>query len=85
MSLIGEFNYFLRLQIKQLKEGKFVCQTKYFQELLKRFRMVDAKSIDTPTPINGNLDRDENSKDVDVKRYRGMIETLLYLSASMYC
>ncbi|XP_058774788.1 secreted RxLR effector protein 161-like [Vicia villosa] len=31
---------------------------------------------------NGNLDNDENGKEVDVKLYRGMIGSLLYLTAS---
>ena len=44
--------------------------------------MADAKSIDTQMATNGNLDRDENGKDVDVKRYRGMIGSLLYLTTS---
>lgn len=43
MSLIGELNYFLGLQIKQLNEGTFVCQTKYFNELLKKFGKEDEK------------------------------------------
>ncbi|XP_050889861.1 secreted RxLR effector protein 161-like [Lathyrus oleraceus] len=46
--------------------------------------MVDAKSIDTQMPTNGNLDRDGNDKDVDVQRYKGMIGSLLYLIASRY-
>lgn len=33
-------------------------------------------------PINGNLDKDVNGKYVDVKKYRGMIEYLLYLTTS---
>lgn len=73
MSLTEELNYFLERQIKHLKEGIFVCQTKYYQELLKRLGMEDVKSIGMPMPTNGNLERDENNKDVDVKRYRGMI------------
>ena len=73
MSLMGELNYFLGLQIKQLTNGTFVCQTKYYLKLLKRFAMDDAKEIDTPMAINGNLDRDEKGKDVDLKKYRGMI------------
>ena len=82
MSLMGELNYFLGLQIKQLDEGTTVCQTKYCRELLKRFGMNDSKSIDTPMPTNGNLDKDEHGKCVDVKKFRGMIGSLLYLSAS---
>lgn len=43
--------------------------------------MADAKLIDTPMPTKENLDRDENGKDVDIKRYKGMIGSLLYLTA----
>ncbi|XP_050918360.1 uncharacterized mitochondrial protein AtMg00810-like [Lathyrus oleraceus] len=67
ISLMGELNYFFGLQIKQLNKGTFVCQTKYCNKLLNRFSMEDAKSIDTPMPINGNLERNENRKEVDVK------------------
>lgn len=43
--------------------------------------MEDAKSIDTPIPTNGNLERNENGKDFDVNKYRGMIGSLLYLTS----
>src|SRR3954471_12889078 len=82
MSLMRELNFFLGLQIKQLSHGTFVSQTKYCIELLKRFGMSEAKEIDTPMETNGNLDKDENGKEVDVKMYRGMIGSLLYLTAS---
>ena len=39
MSMMGELNYFLGLQIKQLKDGIFICQSKYTNELLKKFDM----------------------------------------------
>ncbi|XP_050915544.1 secreted RxLR effector protein 161-like [Lathyrus oleraceus] len=81
MNLMGELDYFLGLQIKQLNEVRFFCQTKYGKDLLKRFGMVDAKSIDTPMVTNGNLERNENGKNVEVKKYRGMIGSLLYLTA----
>jgi hypothetical protein len=41
-------NYFLGFQVKQLKEGTFISQTKYTQDLLKRFGMKDAKPAKTP-------------------------------------
>ena len=40
MSLTGESNYFIRLQIKKLDEGTFVCQTKYCLKLLKIFEWI---------------------------------------------
>ena len=39
--------------------------------------MLDAKLINTQMLTNRNLERDESDKDVDVKRYRGMIGFLL--------
>ena len=39
MSMIGELSFFLGLQIKQLKEGIFVCQSKYVKDILKKFGM----------------------------------------------
>ena len=48
MSMIGELSFFLGLQIKQLKEGTFVCQSKSVKDILKKFGMEDAKPIKTP-------------------------------------
>jgi hypothetical protein len=55
MSMIGELNFFLGLQIKQMKEGTFVSQTKYIKDMLKKFGMEDAKDITTPMSTNGSL------------------------------
>ena len=82
MSMIGELSFFLGLQIKQLKEGTFVCQSKYVKDLLKKFGMEDAKPIKTPMATNGHLDLDEGGNPVDLKLYRSMIGSLLYLTAS---
>jgi hypothetical protein len=43
MSMMGELTYFLGFQVKQLKEGTFLSQTKYTQYTLKKFGMKDAK------------------------------------------
>nr|AAT81710.1 putative polyprotein [Oryza sativa Japonica Group]ABF97617.1 retrotransposon protein, putative, Ty1-copia subclass [Oryza sativa Japonica Group] len=82
MSMIGELKFFLGLQIKQLKEGTFICQTKYLKDMLKKFGMENAKLIHTPMPSNGHLDLNEQGKDVDQKVYRSIIGSLLYLCAS---
>jgi len=82
MSMIDELSFFLGLQIKQLKEGTFVCQSKYVKDLLKKFGMEDAKPIKTSMATNGHLDLDEGGNPVDLKLYRSMIGSLLYLTAS---
>jgi hypothetical protein len=82
MSMMGELKYFLEFQIKQLQEGTFICQTKYIQDILKKFGMKNAKPIKTPMGTNGHLDLDTGGKFVDQKVYRSMIGSLLYLCAS---
>jgi len=82
MSMIGELNYFLGLQIKQTQSGTFIHQQKYAKELLKRFNMEDAKQIDTPIATATKLDLEGTSSVVEQKLYRGMIGSLLYLTAS---
>ena len=56
MSMIGELSYFLGLQIKQLKNGTFVSQGKYINDMIKKFGMSDSKAISTPMVTNGNLE-----------------------------
>ena len=34
MSMMGELTFFLRLQVKQMKHGTFLCQTKYCTKLI---------------------------------------------------
>ena len=82
MSMMGELNYFLGLQIKQSEGGIFINQAKYIKEMLKKFDMEGNKSISTPMSSSCKLDQDESGKSVDQKLYRGMIGSLLYLTAS---
>jgi hypothetical protein len=82
MSMMGELNFFLGFKVKQLKEGTFLCQTKYTHDILNKFNMEHAKPIKTPMGTNGHLDLDIGGKSVDQKVYRSMIGSLLYLCAS---
>ena len=80
MSMMGELNYFLGLQIKQRKDGIFINQAKYTKELIKRFGLEGASTSKTPMATTTKLDKDEQGKSVDIKLYRSMIGSLLYLS-----
>jgi hypothetical protein len=85
MSMMGELNYFLGFlgfQVKQLKEGTFISQTKYTQDLLKRFGMKDAKPAKTPMGTDGHLDLNKRGKSIDQNVCRSMTGSLLYLCAS---
>jgi hypothetical protein len=82
MSMMGELTYFLGFQVKQLKEGTFLSQTKCIQDILKKFGMKDAKPSKTPMGTGGHLDLNAGGKSVDQKVYWSMIGSLLYICAN---
>ncbi|GJY97344.1 retrovirus-related pol polyprotein from transposon TNT 1-94 [Tanacetum coccineum] len=48
MSMMGELNFFLGLQIKQMEDGIFFNQSKYIKEMLKKFGLEESKPMKTP-------------------------------------
>nr|GEZ17246.1 putative ribonuclease H-like domain-containing protein [Tanacetum cinerariifolium] len=63
MSSMGELTFFLGLQVKQKKDGIFICQDKYVVKILRKFGLTEGKSASTPIDTEKPL-----LKDSDVKR-----------------
>ena len=82
MSMMGELNFFLGLQVSQKTDDIFICQSKYVRDLLKKYKMEESATAKTPMATATKLDQDESGKKVDITHYRGMIGSLLYLTAS---
>jgi len=43
MSMMGELKFFLGIQINLSKDGLYVHQSKYTNELMKKFKLEDCK------------------------------------------
>ncbi|GJS04929.1 putative ribonuclease H-like domain-containing protein [Tanacetum coccineum] len=82
MSSMGELTFFLGLQVQQKKDGIFISQDKYVDEILKKFGFTEVKTASTPIETQKPLLKDENGKEVDVHMYRSMIGSLMYLTSS---
>ncbi|KAJ9535689.1 hypothetical protein OSB04_un001159 [Centaurea solstitialis] len=82
MSMMGEINFFLGLQVKQFPDGIFINQSKYIFDLLKKYDMSSYNSIGTPMATGNKIGPDHEGKDVDLRTYRGMVGSLMYLTAS---
>jgi hypothetical protein len=82
MSMMGELNFFLALQIKQTQDETFVHQGKYTKDVLKKFNMGKAKPLLMPMSTMMALDVNEDSEPVDQNEYRSMIGSLLYLTST---
>jgi hypothetical protein len=82
MSMMGEPNFFLRLQIKQAQNRTFVHQGKYTKDVLNKFEMGEAKALWTPMSAMKAFDADEDDEPVDQKEYMSMITYLMYLTVT---
>ncbi|GKB08793.1 retrovirus-related pol polyprotein from transposon TNT 1-94, partial [Tanacetum coccineum] len=78
MSMMGELNFFLGLQIKQLDDGVFFNQSKYIKEMLKKFGLEDSKPMKTPMSTETKLTKDEEGESVDNTKYRGTMHLGLW-------
>ena len=82
MSLMQELKFFLGIQINQTPEVTYVHQSKYIKDVLKKFDMTECNSAKTPMHPTCILEKEEVSNKVCQKLYRGMIGSLLYLTAT---
>ncbi|GJY26844.1 retrovirus-related pol polyprotein from transposon TNT 1-94 [Tanacetum coccineum] len=88
------FNYMLKisylpqpdpqrcLQISQNPRGIFINQSKYANEILKKFDLHKSDPVDTPMVERTKLDEDLSGIPIDQTQYRSMIGSLMYLTAS---
>ena len=87
--MMGELTFFLGLQVQQRNDGIFISQAKYVRDFLKRFDLVECSPAKTPMSTTVKLDVDDKGKFVNITVYRGMVGSLLYLTASipdiMFC
>jgi hypothetical protein len=82
ISMMGELNFFLGIQVKQTKKDIFIHQAKYTKDLMKKFNMAELKLVSTPMNTAAALDPDENGETVDQRKYRSKIGSLLYLTTT---
>ncbi|GJT84018.1 retrovirus-related pol polyprotein from transposon TNT 1-94 [Tanacetum coccineum] len=69
MSMMGELNFFLGLQIKQMEDEIFFNQSKYIKEMLKKFGLEDSKPTKTPMSTKIKLTKNDEADSVDSSKY----------------
>ncbi|GJZ26183.1 retrovirus-related pol polyprotein from transposon TNT 1-94, partial [Tanacetum coccineum] len=82
MSMMGELTYFLGFQIKQDSKGISICQEKSVKDLLKKYDLADCALVKCPMLPPTNLGPDDSRVFVNETLFRGMIGSLMYLTAS---
>ena len=72
--------YLLGLEVWQSPGKIFLNQGKYAIEIMKRFDMLECKSMNMPMETNLKLSIDTSSELVDTTLYRPIIGSLMYLT-----
>ena len=79
MKDLGLMHYFLGLAIWQKPDAILVSQGKYTVDILRRFGMMDSKSMSTPMTTNLKKLSSDDSDLVDPTMYHQLIGSLMYL------
>ena len=82
MTDLGLMSYFLGIEVSQRNEGIFISQKKYTEGLLKKFKMYGCKPVATPLITNEKLQKNDGAPEADASKYRSLIGSLLYLTAT---
>ena len=82
MTDLGMMKYFLGIEVPQSEDGIFVIQTKYANDVLKIFRMMNCKPTVTPFAIGTKLSEDNDGSKVDPMLYKRLVGSLMYLTAT---
>ncbi|GKC15824.1 retrovirus-related pol polyprotein from transposon TNT 1-94 [Tanacetum coccineum] len=84
MSMMGQISFFLGLQISQNPRGIFINQSKYANDILKKFDLHKSDPVNTPMVERTKLDEDLLGIPINQTQYRSMIGSLMYLTASRH-
>ncbi|GJV20960.1 retrovirus-related pol polyprotein from transposon TNT 1-94 [Tanacetum coccineum] len=85
ISMMGELNFFLGLQIKQIENSIFFNQSKYIKEMLKKFGLENSKPMKSPMSSDTKLTKDEECESADSTKYRCMIEAVKRIFRNIKC
>eukprot|EP00253_Pinus_taeda_P006369 PITA_06369 len=80
MKDLGIMKYFLGMEAYQSNNEIFICETKYAQDMLNKFDMLDCHPSPTPSAHGEVLCRDDGVNLVDEKTYRSIVGSLIFLT-----
>ena len=82
MTDLGMMKYFLGIEVIQFEDGISICQSKYANDVLKIFRMLNCKPAVTPIATGTKLSKKDDGSKVDPTMYKRLVGSFMYLSAT---
>ncbi|KAG6504248.1 hypothetical protein ZIOFF_036579 [Zingiber officinale] len=82
MTDIGLMAYYLGIEVNQREDESFISQAGYAREILKKFRMDNSKSINTPVECGVKLSKHDKEEKVDPTFFKSLVGSLRYLTCT---
>ena len=79
MKYMARMHYFLGMEVWQKDGEVFVSQSKYANEILRRFHMEKCKPMQTPLAGNWRKEDATSGEVVEATVYRQLVGSLMYL------
>ena len=76
---LGDFHYFLGIEVTPSVQGIHLSQTKYIGDILKRANMLDSKGCVTPMSTSEKLHKDTGAAFENPSLYRSIVGSLQYV------
>jgi hypothetical protein len=73
MTNLGIMKYFLGTEIIQNEQGIFICQSKYTNHVLTRFKMKNVNPSPTLVALGLKLNKDDKSPSVDATLLKSLV------------
>ena len=77
--MFGEIQFFVGLQVYQMKKGIYITQSKCIKAILKTFGMENSRPVGIPMATRHKLSKTDDSIEVKQTLYRSMIGKLQYV------
>jgi len=78
----GPLSYFLGIEVLHSKQGYYISQSKYIQDLFDRSGLTDNKIAATPMDLHLQLCPTDGTPLQDPARYRHIVGSLVYLTVT---
>ena len=72
----------MKIEIKPREDGIFICQKKYVESILKKFKMKNYNIVATPLVVNEKFMKEDESGEANALLYRIIVGSLLYLTTT---
>ncbi|KAG6520985.1 hypothetical protein ZIOFF_018050 [Zingiber officinale] len=82
MTDIGLMAYYLGIEVNQREDGSFISQAGYAREILRKFRMDNSKSINTPVECGVKLSKHDEEEKVYPTFFKSLVGSLRYLTCT---